>query len=30
MHNKLKADVFADVPKIKIDKAGVNSPVGSK
>tara|TARA_X000000950_G_scaffold87777_1_gene110562 strand:- start:380 stop:961 length:582 start_codon:yes stop_codon:yes gene_type:complete len=29
-HDKLKADVFADVPKIKIDKAGVNSPVGSK
>jgi len=29
-HDKLKADVLADVPKIKIDKAGVNSPVGSK
>ena len=29
-HDKLKADVFADVPKIKQDKAGVMSPVGSK
>jgi hypothetical protein len=28
-HDKLKADVFADVPKIKTDKAGAKSPVGS-
>ena len=29
-HDKLKADVYQDVPKIKTDKAGVKSPVGSK
>ena len=28
-HDKLKADVFVDVPKIKTDKAGIKSPVGS-
>jgi len=27
--DKLKADVYQDVPKIKADKAGVKSPVGS-
>ena len=28
-HDKLKADVYQDVPKLKTDKAGVKSPVGS-
>jgi hypothetical protein len=28
-HDKLKADVYQDTPKIKQDKAGVKSPVGS-
>ena len=29
-HDKLKADVYQDTPKLKQDKAGVASPVGSK
>jgi len=28
-HDKLKADVYQDTPKLKQDKAGVKSPVGS-
>jgi hypothetical protein len=28
-HDKLKADVYQDVPKLKQDKAGAKSPVGS-
>ena len=28
-HDKLKADVYQDVPKLKQDDAGVKSPVGS-
>lgn len=28
-HDKLKADVYQDVPKLKPDAAGVKSPVGS-
>ena len=28
-HDKLKADVYKDTPKLKQDKAGVKSPVGS-
>ena len=28
-HNKLKADVYQDTPKLKQDKAGIKSPVGS-
>jgi len=28
-HDKLKADVYQDVPKLKQDKAGMKSPVGS-
>lgn len=28
-HDKLKADVYQDVPKLKADKAGAKSPVGS-
>ena len=28
-HDKLKADIYQDTPKLKQDKAGVKSPVGS-
>lgn len=28
-HDKLKADIYQDVPKLKQDKAGAKSPVGS-
>ena len=28
-HDKLKADVYQDTPKLNQDKAGVKSPVGS-
>ena len=29
-HDKLKADIYQDTPKLKQDKAGIASPVGSK